>query len=110
MRTRQRKKRPARGTSGSDAAERALGDGLRPRPVDERSTVLGADGRDTFTRECPVIAVDTSFSSKKVAAALDALAANRGYPKVITVDSGVRLEFIRPGKPVDNGYFESFSG
>lgn len=81
---------------------------------------------DTFTRECPVIAVDTSFSGKKVAAALDALAAHRGYPKVITVDNGsefyskemdawayrrgVRLDFIRPGKPVENGFIESFNG
>jgi hypothetical protein len=33
---------------------------------------------DTFTREFPTIAVDTSFSGKKVAAALDTLAAHRG--------------------------------
>lgn len=81
---------------------------------------------DTFTRQCPVIAVDTSFTSKKVASALDGLAANRGYPKTITVDNGsefyskemdawayrrgVRPDFIRPGKPVENGFIESFNG
>jgi len=81
---------------------------------------------DTFTRECPVISADTSFGGKKVAAALDALATERGYPKIITVDNGsefyskemdawayrrgVRLDFIRPGKPVENGFIESFNG
>ena len=81
---------------------------------------------DTFTRQCPIIAVDTSFNGKKVAAALDGLAATRGYPKTITGDNGsafyskemdawayrrgVRLDFIRPGKPVENGYIESFNG
>jgi putative transposase len=81
---------------------------------------------DTYTRECPMLVADTSFSGKKVAAALDELAGERGYPKVITVDNGsefyskemdawayrrgVRLDFIRPGKPVENGYIESFNG
>jgi putative transposase len=81
---------------------------------------------DTYTRECPLLAADTSFSGKKVAAALDELAVERGYPKVITVDNGsefysremdawayrrgVRLDFIRPGKPVENGHIESFNG
>jgi putative transposase len=81
---------------------------------------------DTYTRECPLLVADTSFSGKKVAAALDELAGERGYPKVITVDNGsefyskemdawayrrgVRLDFIRPGKPVENGYIESFNG
>ena len=81
---------------------------------------------DTYTRECPLLVAATSFSGKKVAAALDELAGERGYPKVITVDNGsefyskemdawayrrgVRLDFIRPGKPVENGYIESFNG
>jgi putative transposase len=81
---------------------------------------------DTFTRQCPIIAVDTSFNGKKVAAALDGLAATRGYPRTITLDNGsesyskemgawayhrgVRLDFIRPGKPVENGFIESFNG
>jgi len=81
---------------------------------------------DTFTRQCPVIAVDTSFTGKRVAAVLDELATTHGYPKTITVDNGtefyskdmdawayrrgVRLDFIRPGKPVENGFIESFNG
>jgi putative transposase len=43
---------------------------------------------DTFARECTIIAVDSSFTGKKVAAVLDGLAATRGYPKTIAVDSG----------------------
>ena len=27
-----------------------------------------------------------------------------------TYQHGVRIEFIRPGKPIDNGYIESFKG
>src|SRR5262249_50312207 len=62
----------------------------------------------------------------KVALALSQVIAERGTPESITVDNGsefagrameawsyqygVRLEFIRPGKPVDNGYIESFNG
>ena len=54
------------------------------------------------------------------------MAGRRGYPKEITVDNGteffskamdawayqrrVKLDFIRPGRPMDNGYIESFNG
>ena len=63
---------------------------------------------------------------EKVAAALDVIVAERGAPLVITVDNGtefasramdlwayangVHLDFIRPGRPVENGYIESFNG
>ncbi len=46
---------------------------------------------DTSTRQCPVIAVDTSFTGKKFAAALDEFGAARGYPKTITVDNGTEF-------------------
>ncbi len=81
---------------------------------------------DTFTRECPLLAADTSLSGNKVAELLDGIAAERGYPKTITVDNGtefyskamdswayrrgVQLQFIRPGKPVENAFIESFKG
>ncbi len=81
---------------------------------------------DTFTRECPLLAADTSLTGKRVAELLDAMAAERGYPKTITVDNGtefyskamdswayhrgVHLQFIRPGKPVENAFIESFNG
>lgn len=66
------------------------------------------------------------MTGKKVAAVLDSVASHRGYPKIITVDNGsefyskemdawayhhgAQLDFIRPGKPVENGYIESFNG
>jgi putative transposase len=78
---------------------------------------------DQFTRECLTLFAD---SGEKVAAALDLVVALRGAPQSITVDkgtefaskamdlwaykNGVHLDFIRPGKPVENGYIESFNG
>ena len=81
---------------------------------------------DDFTRECLAIEVDTSLPGSRVVAVLERLADLRGLPASITVDHGpefegraldawaykrgVRLAFIRPGKPVDNCYIESFNG
>ena len=61
-----------------------------------------------------------------VVGVLERLAETRGLPEVITVDngpefagkaldewayrSGVKLNFIRPGKPVENAFAESFNG
>jgi len=93
-----------------------------------------ADGRwirvltvvDQYTRECLTLHADTALSGEKVAAALDKVVALRGAPKSITVDNGTEfatkamdhwpylheehLDFIRPGRPVENGYIESFNG
>lgn len=93
-----------------------------------------ADGRwvrclavvDDFPRECPVPAVDTSMTGAHVAQVLDGGARARPPPTVIVCDRGVgftsrafrpwadrrgiRLQFIRPGKPVENAYIESFNG
>lgn len=81
---------------------------------------------DEFTRECLTIEVDTSLLAVRVADTLDRVAAMRGLPASISVDNGpefagctlnewahargVVLDFIRPGKPVDNAYIESFNG
>jgi putative transposase len=81
---------------------------------------------DIFTRECPLLAADTSLSGQRVADLLDGIAVERGYPKAITVDNGsefyskamdswayrhgVQLQFIRPGRPVENAFIESFNG
>jgi putative transposase len=81
---------------------------------------------DQYTRECPALEPAHSLTATKVAHVLDAIALDRGYPESITVDNGtefssrimdgwayehgVKLNFIRPGKPVDNGYIESFNG
>jgi len=69
---------------------------------------------------------DTSLSGEKVAAAVDKAVALRGAPESIAVDNGaefarkamdlwastngVHLGFIWPGRPVENGYIESFNG
>lgn len=81
---------------------------------------------DDFTRECLAIEVDTSLPGSRVVSVLERLAELRGLPGSITVDHGpefesrvldawaykrgVHLAFIRPGKPVDNCYIESFNG
>ncbi len=81
---------------------------------------------DDHTRECPVIEVDTSLGGLRVCRVLDRVAAEQGLPEVIVLDNGpefrsralaawsaehgVRLEFIQPGKPVQNAYVESFNG
>lgn len=81
---------------------------------------------DDCSRECPAIEVDTSITGRRVVAVLERLADLRGLPLSITVDHGpefegqvldawayqrgVRLNFIRPGKPIENAYIESFNG
>ena len=81
---------------------------------------------DQFTRECLTLVADGALNGHRVALALSQVLAERGVPESITVDNGsefaskamdawsyqygVHLEFIRPGKPVDNGYIESFNG
>lgn len=81
---------------------------------------------DQFTKECLLIVADFSISGTRVARELDWLLLTRGKPEAITVDNGpefagkvldrwaytnqVKLDFIRPGKPVENAYIESFNG
>ena len=81
---------------------------------------------DQFTKECPVIEVDTSLNGLRVSRVLECLSMTRGLPESITVDNGpefagmtldrwaytrsVKLNFIRPGKPVENAFIESFNG
>jgi putative transposase len=81
---------------------------------------------DDFSRECLVLEVDTSITGRRVVCVLERLADLRGLPLSITVDhgpefegqvldawayqAGVRLNFISPGKPIENAYIESFNG
>jgi putative transposase len=82
---------------------------------------------DDFTRECPAIEVDTSLPGVRVIRVLERLAAQRGgLPEAIVVDNGpefagraldawayqkgISLLFIRPGKPIENAFIESFNG
>lgn len=46
---------------------------------------------DEFTRECPVLEPAVSLSGRQVAACLDRVAAERGYPQSITVDNGAEF-------------------
>jgi putative transposase len=81
---------------------------------------------DQFTRECLALVADRALNGHRVALALSQVIAERGVPESITADNGsefsgkamdawsyqysVHLEFIRPGKPVENSYIESFNG
>ncbi len=81
---------------------------------------------DDFTRECLAIEVDSSLPGLRVARVLERIGATRPLPKFIICDNGpeftgsdfdawahrrgVRVHFIRPGKPVENAYAESFNG
>lgn len=81
---------------------------------------------DTVTRECLAIEVDTSLPGQRVVRVLDRLVEWHGRPKRITVDNGpeftgqaldawayehgVVLDFIEPGKPMQNAHMESFNG
>ncbi len=81
---------------------------------------------DDCTRRCLRIEVDTSLSGERVARTLDQLIELHGKPRSLLMDNGpeftgkrldewayrnkVRLQFIEPGKPSQNGYVESFNG
>lgn len=81
---------------------------------------------DQFTKECFAIEIDFSINGLRVTRALEWLLLTEGKPEAITVDNGpefagimldrwayknqVKLDFIRPGKPVENAYVESFNG
>lgn len=81
---------------------------------------------DDLTRECLAIEVDTSLGGARVVRVLQRLVQLRGRPEVIVCDNGpefagraldawayqvgVKIHFIRPGKPVENCFVESFNG
>jgi putative transposase len=81
---------------------------------------------DDCTREALAIEVDRSLGGRRVTEVLDRIAHDRGYPTCIVMDNGpeftcrvvdewahcnnVKLDFITPGKPVQNAFRESFNG
>ena len=81
---------------------------------------------DDFTRECLCLVADTSLSGHRLARELDTLIAKRGKPKMIVSDNGTEMtsmailkwcqhtqiewHYIAPGKPMQNGFIESFNG
>jgi putative transposase len=80
---------------------------------------------DQLSRESPLMEVGFAMSGQRVADALDARSGTGALPVSITVDHGseftskaledwawrrgVKLDFIRPGKPTENGHIESFN-
>lgn len=81
---------------------------------------------DDYTRQSVAVAVDTSLASERVTRALDTAIREYGKPTAIVCDNGpefrsraletwseqrrIRLEFIEPGKPIQNAFVESFNG
>ena len=81
---------------------------------------------DDYSRECLTLMTDTSLSGLRVARELTALIARRGPPQTIVSDNGTELtsmailkwcqdtgiewHYIAPGKPMQNGFVESFNG
>ena len=81
---------------------------------------------DDCTRENLALVADTSLSGARVARELDQLIAAKGKPQMIVSDNGseftsnavlafadkTRLDwhYIAPGKPMQNGFIESFNG
>ncbi len=81
---------------------------------------------DLASRECLAIEVETSLPGARVVRVLDRLCAQHGRPTTITMDNGpeftglaldawayregVQLDFIEPGRPMQNGHLESFNG
>lgn len=81
---------------------------------------------DQYTREAIALEVSNSITGRHVCRVLDWLCELRSAPEAITVDHGpeftssaldrwayendVTLDFIRPGKPIENANVESFNG
>ena len=81
---------------------------------------------DTFTRECLSLEVDSSMTGQRVTRTLTAMIEQRGQPQTIRCDNGpeftsrhfaawcaerqIQVNYIQPGKPMQNGHAESFNG
>ena len=81
---------------------------------------------DGFTRYAPRIEVDTSLPGQRVVRVLEELKRRGRKPEAIVIDNGteftsqvmdqwayenqVQLHFITPGRPMENGFIESFNG
>ncbi len=81
---------------------------------------------DDVTRQCLAAIPDTSISGQRVARELTALISVRGKPGMIVSDHGTEFtsnaifrwtkdhavdwHYIAPGKPMQNGFIESFNG
>lgn len=80
---------------------------------------------DDCSREALAIEVDTCLSAKRVIRTLERVIEQRGKPTTIRTDNGpeftskdlelwaiekvITIQFIQPGKPMQNGYIERFN-
>ena len=80
---------------------------------------------DDYSREALAIEVDTSLSSKRIIRTLERIIDRRGKPATIRTDNGpeftsgdfvswcgekqITIQYIQPGKPMQNGYIERFN-
>ena len=80
---------------------------------------------DDCSREALAIEVDTSLSARRVIRTLDRIIEQRGKPIAIRTDNGpeftskelelwafskgITIQYIQPGKPMQNGYIERFN-
>ena len=80
---------------------------------------------DDFNRESLAIEADLNLPAPRVIRVLDRIANQRGYPERVRMDNGpefvsvalagwaedhdVQLEFIQPGRPMQNSYIERFN-
>lgn len=80
---------------------------------------------DDCSREVLAIEIDTSLSAKRVIRTLERIIEQRGKPTAIrtdngpeftskdlelwSLDKGIIIQFIQPGKPMQNGYIERFN-
>ncbi len=80
---------------------------------------------DDFNREILSIDIDINLQARRVIRTLDRIALWRGYPVKLRIDNGpewtsvlmaewaetngVTLEFIKPGKPMQNAFIERFN-
>lgn len=80
---------------------------------------------DLLSKECPVIEVDHSINGERLCRIFDRIFDGRPKPEVLMMDNGpefagkaldawayrrgIKLQFIRPGKPVENCFIESFN-
>ena len=80
---------------------------------------------DDFNREVLSIDINSGITTERVIRSLDCIAAWRGYPAIVRVDNGpeftsgafaewtknhnIHIDFIKPGKPYQNGFIERFN-
>ena len=81
---------------------------------------------DDLSRECLSLVADTSIGGHRLARELDQIIMERGKPHTIVSDNGTEMtsnvilkwqddtkinwHYIAPGKPMQNGFVESFNG